>query len=397
MPQSFAVAVHNRSRAGGCVDRQTWNGGGGASAGRRRRGQDFEGRRQRGGRGGRHRAGGGSGQSLLMRNRRRRVHADLHREDPQDLCFGFSRKGPRGGDAVDSIMRDGKPDEDLLRSGPLAVAVPGEVAGLAAALKRFGKMDFPRSRNPRSNWRAMGSPAESIWRGRSRGPLPRWPRTPASRPCSCIPTALRARTGETITRPTWPRPCKRSASIRWRTFITARSPAKISGFVKSSGGLLSADDLAAYRAVWREPVHGDYRDYQIYSMPPPSAGGGMLLEALELLEPGKSSALGLNSPPYLARLIETMRQIFIDRATYYGDPDFVHVPIGFLLSPRAHRGDPPQGFWNGASAPRKPRATTAPRICAWSTARATSSRSPPPSTRPSAPDDGSGNRHHPEQ
>lgn len=67
-------------------------------------------------------------------------------------------------------------------------------------------------------------------------------------------------------------------------------------------------------------------------MPPPSSGGGMLLEMLAMLAPGDAAGLGINSAPYLARLIEVMRQGFIDRQGY-GDPDFVKVPVGKLLSP----------------------------------------------------------------
>jgi gamma-glutamyltranspeptidase/glutathione hydrolase len=101
--------------------------------------------------------------------------------------------------------------------------------------------------------------------------------------------------------------------------------------------LITIADLAAYRPVWRTALHHSYRDYDVYSMPPPSSGGAMLLEALAALSPGNIAGLGLDSPAYLARLIEILRQGFVDRA-FFGDPDFVDVPIGLLLSPR-HIGE----------------------------------------------------------
>jgi len=118
-------------------------------------------------------------------------------------------------------------------------------------------------------------------------------------------------------------------------------------WMKAHGGLVSAEDLAQYRPLWRTPLHRAYRGYEVWTMPPPSSGG-VVLEILGMLAGAPVSGLGADSPPYLARLIEVMRQGFIDRAQY-ADPDFVHVPINVLLSQRhidealqraLHRGAP---------------------------------------------------------
>jgi gamma-glutamyltranspeptidase/glutathione hydrolase len=105
---------------------------------------------------------------------------------------------------------------------------------------------------------------------------------------------------------------------------------QITTYMKAHGGLITAQDLADYRPVWREPLHLGYRGYEIYTMPPPSSGG-VVLEMLAMLAPGHLEGLGLNSPPYLAQLTEVMREGFIDR-DQYADPAFVKVPIGELLS-----------------------------------------------------------------
>ncbi|MGO9057144.1 MAG: gamma-glutamyltransferase [Candidatus Binataceae bacterium] len=247
-------------------------------------------------------------------------------------ALDFREKAPLG--AKPSLyMRDGKPDEQLLRSGPLAIGVPGEVAGLRAALKRFGTMSFPRVAQPAIGLARNGFPCGEHLAMEISRTAPMLARDDGLRAVFLHPDGSPRKEGETITQTDLAAALQSLDDNPVENFYHGEIAAKLAGFVKSKGGVLDAGDLASYRAVWREPLHGDYRDYRIYSMPPPSAGGGMLLEALELLEPGKAPALGLNSPPYLARLIETMRQIFVDRAVYYGDPDFVHVPIGFLLSP----------------------------------------------------------------
>jgi gamma-glutamyltranspeptidase/glutathione hydrolase len=109
---------------------------------------------------------------------------------------------------------------------------------------------------------------------------------------------------------------------------------EIGSYLAQKGGVLRESDLREYKPAWRAALHRPYRSYEVYSMPPPSSGGGVLLEMMKMLEPSGVDAMGLNSPAYLARLIETMRQAFLDRAEYYGDPDFVSVPINFLLSPK---------------------------------------------------------------
>ncbi|MEJ1960623.1 MAG: gamma-glutamyltransferase [Gammaproteobacteria bacterium] len=101
----------------------------------------------------------------------------------------------------------------------------------------------------------------------------------------------------------------------------------------SHGGLITAADLAAYRAIERPPLRGSYRGYEIVTMGPPSSGGVALLEMLGMLEPRDVATLGLNSAAKIHLFVEVMRRAFHDRALYLGDPDFVRVPVAQLLDP----------------------------------------------------------------
>jgi gamma-glutamyltranspeptidase/glutathione hydrolase len=101
--------------------------------------------------------------------------------------------------------------------------------------------------------------------------------------------------------------------------------------MQRGGGLISREDLDAYRALWRDPIEISYRGYTIYSMPPASSGGVALGEILNIMEGfGKLPPFG--SAQLMHREAEAMRRAFTDRNTYLGDPDFVTNPVERLLS-----------------------------------------------------------------
>jgi gamma-glutamyltranspeptidase/glutathione hydrolase len=96
--------------------------------------------------------------------------------------------------------------------------------------------------------------------------------------------------------------------------------------MKRDGGLITTEDLAAYEAKVRRPIHGTYRGYDVYGPPPPSSGGMCLVEMLNILENFDLRKQGRFSPETLHLMIETMRRAYCDRARYLGDADFVKVP-----------------------------------------------------------------------
>jgi gamma-glutamyltranspeptidase/glutathione hydrolase len=228
-------------------------------------------------------------------------------------------------------MRGGKADEELARKGPLSIAVPGDIAGLAAALRRFGTMKFqevaaPTVKLARDGWPLTAHLAREIaWASSS---LKRDPALAATflKPDGTPPTAgtlvFNRKLADTL---------ESLGNDPAEKFYHGKIADGLAKFVDDQGGILSSEDFNEYSVVWRKPLHRAYRGYEVYAMPPPSSGG-VVLEMLGMLEPGHLGGLGADSPPYLARLIEVMRQGFIDRQQY-ADPAFVAVPIDKLLSP----------------------------------------------------------------
>lgn len=106
----------------------------------------------------------------------------------------------------------------------------------------------------------------------------------------------------------------------------------IADYMKKNNGLITKSDLMNYRPVWREPIQGSYRDFQILTMPPPSSGGIHIIQMLNILEHYDLVSMGHNSPRYAALLTEVMKYAYADRSKYLGDPDFFDVPVNRLIS-----------------------------------------------------------------
>lgn len=115
-------------------------------------------------------------------------------------------------------------------------------------------------------------------------------------------------------------------------FYQGETAEKIIAQMQRNGGLISYSDLENYRPVWRQPIEGDYKNYHIISMPPPSSGGIGLLQLLQMVENYPVKKWGVNSAKTVHLFAEAERRMYADRAYYLGDPDFVDIPVEKLLS-----------------------------------------------------------------
>ncbi len=228
-------------------------------------------------------------------------------------------------------IRDGKPIEELARSGPLAVAVPGEVAGLEAALKRFGTMKFSILAAPAIRLAENGFPLSPHMARDVTYAADQIKRDPGFAATFFKPNGASFKAGDTVHAKPLAGLMRSLGDDPAQQFYRGKISKQIVSYMQANDGLVTAQDLADYRPVWRDPLHFDYRGYDLYTMPPPSSGG-VVLEMLGMLAPGHVEDLGFNSPAYLAQLIQIMHMGFIDRDSY-ADPAFVKVPIGQLLSP----------------------------------------------------------------
>jgi gamma-glutamyltranspeptidase / glutathione hydrolase len=220
--------------------------------------------------------------------------------------------------------------EDASVTGHLSVGVPGAVAGLTEAHHRYGRLPFASIIGPAIRLATQGFVVDE-YRSRSIGEdSARLELFPASR-ATFLPNGRPPIPGTTFNQPelgaTLESIRDSGAAGFYRGWVADLFVAEMA----RGGGLITHEDLASYRAIWRDPVEIQYRGYTIYSMPPASSGGVTMGEILNVME-----AFG-TLPPFgsaalMHREAEAMRRAFTDRNTYLGDPAFVENPIQRLLS-----------------------------------------------------------------
>jgi len=230
----------------------------------------------------------------------------------------------------DMYLRNGKPNEELARDGVLAVGVPGEIAGIDAALKRFGTMKFQQIAAPAEKLADGGFAASPHLADEIVRLAPKLKNDPGLNQVFLKPYRFAPKAGNMIVEKNLAATLRQLGDDPVANFYHGEVATALVAFMKAHGGLIGAADLANYRPVWRNAIRRRYEGYEVYAMPPPSSGG-VVLEMLGALESGHLPGLGINSPPYLARLIEVMRQGFIDREQY-ADPSFAGVKTERLLT-----------------------------------------------------------------
>jgi gamma-glutamyltranspeptidase/glutathione hydrolase len=139
------------------------------------------------------------------------------------------------------------------------------------------------------------------------------------------------RPGETFHQPDLAKTLQRLQKQGPAEFYTGQTAKLIAAEMAAHDGLITTQDLAAYKAVERAPLTGSYRGHDIVTMPPPSSGGVALLQMLGMLEPRDVKALGFRSAPQIHLFTEVMRRAYRDRASFLGDPDHASIPVAQLL------------------------------------------------------------------
>jgi gamma-glutamyltranspeptidase/glutathione hydrolase len=132
-------------------------------------------------------------------------------------------------------------------------------------------------------------------------------------------------------------------------FYTGNTADAIVAEMKTGNGLISKADLANYHAVWRTAIKGSYKDYTIFTMPPPSSGGIALVQLLKSVEPYPLHRFGYNSDSTVRVMVEAERRVYADRSKYLGDPDFYKVPVDSLLRPAYIKSRMNSFSWDAAT------------------------------------------------
>ncbi|MFO0580157.1 MAG: gamma-glutamyltransferase [Polyangia bacterium] len=264
----------------------------------------------------------------------------VRKPDGQSYALDFREVAPRAARAdmyIDKVT--GKAVAERSRTGALAVAVPGEPAGFAQALKEHGKLGATQVIAPALHLARDGFPVGGHLARAAAQVVPRLPANSSLREL-LAPGGVTLVRGQVLKRPELAATLERIEREGFQAFYRTGPGTlgdEIVRAVREGGGILSAADLQAYRPVVRTPLVGQYRGYQLVTMPPP-AGGVTALETLQILNARPPLTAGPGSSATLHELIEAFKHAFADRARLLGDPAFVKIPTAELTSLDYARG-----------------------------------------------------------
>jgi len=215
-------------------------------------------------------------------------------------------------------------------TGPLAAGVPGSVAGMAEAHRRYGRLAWTDVLAPAVGLARAGFTLDGDRAGGIRADAERLARFAASA-AQFLPNGVPPDSGATLVQADLGRTLQAIADSGPDVFYRGYIARLIVAEMQRGGGIISREDLAAYTPLWRQPIAFAYRGHTIYSMPPSSSGGTTLAEMLNMLET-RARLARFGSVEQIHFMAEVMRRAFADRNAYLGDPAFVEMPVATLIS-----------------------------------------------------------------
>ncbi|MEL4339455.1 gamma-glutamyltransferase [Shewanella xiamenensis] len=215
----------------------------------------------------------------------------------------------------------------LSREHGLAVGVPGTVMGMSLALEKYGTMTMAQVTAPAIKMAQEGisvSPDLAVSLAGLKHRMSQWPSTAA---IFYKADGSDFQVDDILKQPELAHSLQLIAEKGTKGFYEGETAEKLVKAVQEAGGIITLEDLKHYKAVEREPVRGQYRGYEVVSMPPPSSGGVHIIEMLNVLQQFPIDKFGHNTAQTIHVMAETMKHAYADRSEYLGDPDFYKVPV----------------------------------------------------------------------
>jgi gamma-glutamyltranspeptidase/glutathione hydrolase len=250
--------------------------------------------------------------------------------DGKTHFLDYREKAPAAATRDMYLDAQGNVIEGASEYGYKAIGVPGSVAGMVTAEKKFGKLTLkqviaPAIKLARDGFALTWDEAHDLHDSY----------------LAKFPESRRVfqrngdyyKSGEIFRQPDLARTLERIAENP-DDFYHGALARELAAAVQKGGGLITAADLAHYEVKEREPVHGSYRGYDVISAPPPSSGGTGLIESLNILEGYDLAKMQNRSAQSIHFTVEGFRRAFFDRAEFMGDPDFSKIPVAQLLDKR---------------------------------------------------------------
>ncbi len=238
-----------------------------------------------------------------------------------------------GNATPDMFIRNGKPDMNLSQTGALASGVPGSLAVYAYALEHYGKKKLKDAILPAADLAENGFAIDSKYAGKLKHTQKELALFPATRKIFLKADGSPYAQGEILKQTDLAKSYRIIATQGIDWFYGGDFSRAVEKWMKANQGILINSDFTGYMMQVRNPLVSNYRGYTIVGFPPPSSGGVHVAQILSILERFDICQIQQSDPVLRVHVMaEAMKLAFADRATWLGDPDFVHVPTGLLDS-----------------------------------------------------------------
>jgi gamma-glutamyltranspeptidase/glutathione hydrolase len=239
----------------------------------------------------------------------------------------YREKAPLASSKNMFLEKDGKVIKGKSTESPLAIGVPGTIAGVFAVHKRYGAMPMSEILKPvialaekgvivtKKQERTLINYRESIIKANGKN----------------TKFSTISKENDTVKYPALAETFRRIAKNGRDEFYKGQTAKTLVKYLQKKGGIITMKDLAKYEAKWRTPLSFKYKNLKVISMSPPSSGGICLAQILKMIEPYDLSKMGHNSAESIQIIVEAERRAYADRSYFLGDPDFVKIPLKGLM------------------------------------------------------------------
>ncbi|RQD68570.1 gamma-glutamyltransferase [Campylobacter hepaticus] len=258
--------------------------------------------------------------------------AVIHLANGENTTLDFREMAPLKASKDMYLDSKGEVIKDASTIGYLAAGVPGTVKGMSAMLERYGTMKLSDLIEPAIKLAEKGYLINDRQEQTMLEVKDIFKQFSTSSKYFLKKDGSTYKSGDLFIQKDLAKTLKLIAKEGPDAFYKGKIADLIVADMVKNKGIISKEDLASYQAIWRKPIKGNYRGYDIISMSPPSSGGAHIVQILNIMENADIENLGFGSSKTLHIMAEAMRQAYADRSEYLGDPDFVNIPLDKLTS-----------------------------------------------------------------
>ncbi len=245
--------------------------------------------------------------------------------DGKTDVIDYRERAPLNANREMYLDKAGNVTEGLSTDTHLASGVPGTVDGMIRAHTKYGKLPFKEIIQPAIDLAENGFPITNAQANRLNSFRSRFVGRNISSPSFVKDSSWKQ--GDLLIQKDLAQTLKRIRDNGRDGFYSGMTARLIIKEMKRGNGIISEKDLSDYKSVSRIPVSADYRGFKIYTVPPPSGGGIVLIQLLGMVEPYNLKEWGFHSANTIHLMVEAERRSFADRSEYLGDPDYMKIPV----------------------------------------------------------------------